>query len=146
MCTAVVRVDRSRFVHLDFPEHLGLSTMLHRVTSTRFRALLAAVLGVLIIPMFLSSADLSAPPQASPTAPEEALWTWFGHELPLRVKAFKVLDWSKPDRAQFRVVISADPETPLPYGWRAGDNIRWVTLQRRGGGWVTADVAVDAGA
>jgi hypothetical protein len=95
--------------------------------------------------MFWSSADLAAPRQAPPTTPEEALWTWLGPELPLRVKAFKVLERSKPDRAAFRVVISADSETPLPYGWRAGDNIRWVTLQRTADGWVTADVAVHAG-
>jgi hypothetical protein len=131
---------------MDFAEHLGPSAMLHRVTNNRFLALLAAMLGLLIIAMSWGSTYAPLRTPASPTTAEEALWRWFDPELPLRVKAFKVLDWSKPDRAQFRVVISAEPDASLPYGWRAGDNIRWVTLQHTAGGWVTADVAVHAGA
>jgi hypothetical protein len=126
--------------------------MLDRVTNTRLLGLVAAALGLLIIGMCWSSTAVGLESWASvlqrmvPTTPEEALWGWFGPELPLRVKAFKALGGSVPDRAQFRVVISAEPDTPLPHGWRAGDNIRWVTLQRTTSGWVIADVALNPGA
>jgi hypothetical protein len=71
---------------------------------------------------------------------EETLWRWFSPELRLRVRAFKLLERSRADRALFRVVISAEPDTPLPHGWRPGDNMRWVTLQRTATGRVVADV------
>jgi hypothetical protein len=74
-------------------------------------------------------------------SPEAALWGWFHSDLPLRVKAFKLLERTVSDRALYRVVVSAEPDVSLPYGWRSGDNIRWLTLQRVSGGWVIADVA-----
>ena len=76
---------------------------------------------------------LAEPPARSPSSaatPEAALWAWFGPDLPLRVKAFKLVERAGADRALYRVVVSAEPGAPLPYGWRPGDTIRWVTLQR----------------
>jgi hypothetical protein len=87
---------------------------------------------------------VTEPPVVSPSSaatPEAALWAWFGSDAPLRVKAFKLVDRPVPDHVMYRVVVWAEPDSQLPYGWSPGDNVRWVTLRRVPSGWVIVDVA-----
>jgi hypothetical protein len=87
-----------------------------------------------------SREEAEAAPLGPAVSPEAALWGWFHSDVPLRVKAFKLLERTGSDRALYRVVVSAEPDASLPYGWRSGDNIRWVTLQRLSSGWVISEV------